>query len=162
VAEIVRRNLPAEGEASEEEYNWVNRSYFPDKIDQVSIYRTVPDDTWVATEAAWSPRCGPDYLRQEINKKTPKYAEAKNKSDQTWLLLVTNAQGLASHVHLSDSAFAQAYATPYERVFVIASFSKVYELQRKMPTYMVAPNADDYEFVEQRAPAPTKPGLPGS
>jgi hypothetical protein len=130
LAEIVRRNLPAEGQTTEEEYNYRNRSYFPDKIDRVAIYRTVPDGSWVAHEAMWNPDCGADYLQREIDAKTIRYSEAKKKCEEVWLLLVTNAQGLASHVCLSDAAFGSIYTTPYERAFVITFFNKLHELCR--------------------------------
>lgn len=134
LAEIVRRNIPRPGEAMEEEYEYTNRDYFPEQIHLVTVSRTIDDDTWVAPEAAWNPRCESDYLQTAVSSKSDRYVACKQHCDEGWLLLVTDALGfLASYVDFADEALTATYTTPFDRLFLIHRFTNLHELRRKNP-----------------------------
>jgi len=133
LADIVRRNLPADGARSEEDYTWDNRSYFPEKIDKVMISRLFPcDTTWHGQEAAWGGGCDAVQVQGRIDAKSVRHDHVRKQCDESWLLLVTDStSGLASHLQLTPDAQAHCYATPFERVFVTESFfTRLHELRR--------------------------------
>jgi hypothetical protein len=134
LADIVRRNLPADGARSEEDYTWDNRSYFPEKIDKVMISRLFPcDTTWHGREAAWGGNCDAVQIQARIDAKNVRYDHVRTQCDESWLLLVTDStSGLASHLQLTPDAQAHCYATPFERVFVTELFfTRLHELRRR-------------------------------
>jgi hypothetical protein len=143
LADIVRRNLPADGARSEEDYTWDNRAYFPEKIDKVMISRLFPcDTTWHGREAAWGGSCDAVQVQARIDAKNARYDHMRRQCDASWLLLVTDSTtGLASHLQLTPEAQAHCYATPFARVFVTELFfTRVHELrltdkQEQNPTH---------------------------
>ena len=136
ICELAIRNLPGPNSSGEEFYEWTNRTYFPEVVNNIRVHRldeitvshfNAPGSTWVA------PLARADVERALLSK-NPKYSTYRKRCDEAWLIINADI-GLMSTWFQFDSATVDAqFETDFERVFVFRHFgSKLHELTVRKP-----------------------------
>jgi hypothetical protein len=132
LCQLVERNLPAPNSSKKEEYDWVNRSHFPEPILEVSVHRldvitktffSVPGATWVSTLSNTD-------IQRALAPKEPKYPTYRLKCDQAWLVINADIGPMSTWFEFDASVPLLPLRTQFERVFVLRHFgSRLLELQ---------------------------------
>ncbi len=131
LAEVAIRNLPEPDSRKEEEYNWINRSCFPEQLVAVTCHRYASMDasTWSTPAAAFLAKLSPAELQAELDRKADKGGLYRKKCTKVWLALCTYGEGLSSMVELTEDAIPHAYESPFDRAFFFRWPRQVYELR---------------------------------
>jgi hypothetical protein len=130
LADLAVRNLPEPESRREEEYNWLNRSYFSEQLIAVSCYRysSMETSTWSTPAAAFLPKLSPAELQAELDRKADKLNLYRKKCLRVWLAVCTYGEGLSSIVELSEDAIPHRYQCEFDRAFFFRWPRQVYEL----------------------------------
>jgi hypothetical protein len=131
IADLGERNIPLEGGSQTEEYNWMNRAYFPDTIDCVMVFRSkaLTKSTWSAPSVGFLPELNPTQVALKIADKEQRLTDYLRACDRAWLVLMSNGDMLASVVDLGDEAKEASYPTRFSRVFWFKWPDHAYELK---------------------------------
>ncbi|QSA97701.1 hypothetical protein [Methylococcus sp. EFPC2] len=131
VAKIAERNLPGSNQSRSESYDWVNRAYFPEVLDTVTVHRldqitenffSSPGSTWVIPLAASD-------IERALSAKNPKYSVYRAKCDQAWLVINADISTMSTWYKFERSVIAGRFKTPFDRVFLLRHFaSELHEL----------------------------------
>jgi hypothetical protein len=115
-----------------EDYDWLNRDVFGDKIHTVTVNRhpQVTWNEWAAPEAMWIPEEGPELLQGRLAAKEASYPSCRAKCDEGWLLILSGASGLSSMVRLKPEALEHEYTTSFDRVFLFQDGRNILEMRR--------------------------------
>jgi len=130
LADVAMRNLPDPDSRKEEEYNWLNRSYFPEQLVAVTCYRygSMEASTWSTPAAAFLSKLSPAELQAELDRKADKVDLYRKKCAKVWLALCAYGEGLSSMIELSEHAIPHRYQSEFDRVFFFRWPRQVYEL----------------------------------
>ena len=136
ICELAIRNLPSPNSSSEEFYEWTNRAYFPDVVNNIRVHRldaitdthfNTPGSTWVA------PLAPPDIERALLSK-NPKYPTYRKRCDEAWLLINADIGSMSTWFQFDSESLASTFETDFERVFLFRHFgSKLHELTVRKP-----------------------------
>jgi hypothetical protein len=130
LADLAMRLMPDPGQRREEEYNCVNREYFPDAIDVITVSRPerLQRSIWSLPAAEELPPLLTSDIQARITAKNVRVPEYLRQCDRIWLVLCTCGEGLSSYAELSDEAIEATYQGQFTRVFVYKWPSTVQEL----------------------------------
>lgn len=131
---LVRRNLPEVGEKAEEQYNWLNREYFPEEIHSILLHRFdgQSENVWNARGGTFVPALRPDELAAIVAKKSSRVGAYRKNCDKVWLLIVANGLTLASIWTIEREVVAKVSRGPFDRAFVLHDLKRLYELEEAM------------------------------
>lgn len=131
---IVVRNLPTVDSSGNEKYDWVNRSYFPETFDTVSVHRltditqtffSCPGSTWIGPLTV-------DEVKRVLAAKEPKYAAYRNKCEEVWLVINADMLSMSTWFEIDEQRLMIPYLTKFDRLFLFLHFSnKVVELMTR-------------------------------
>lgn len=126
IVDIAQRNLPKREGRSEEKYDWVNREYFPEELDIVSVYRfdILTKAFFSAPDAAFVPDLQQKDVVRALASKEHKYARYRERASEAWLLINISGGLLSTMFDIPKETIGAAYRSPYERVFVLAHSSR--------------------------------------
>ena len=135
IVQIAVKNLPAPDTSVREEYDWVNRSYFPEIFDSITVHRlegmtvthfNCPGATWVASLSAAD-------IERVISAKESKYAAYRSRCDEAWLLINTDIASMSTWFEFNSAALVGSFETSFQRVFVMRHFGNVLRELRLKP-----------------------------
>jgi hypothetical protein len=130
LVELATRLTPDVGGRSEEEYDWLNRAYFPEQIAAVTIHR--PDvlrkSFWGIPSADYVHTLSRAEVQAEIDKKNGRINDYRLQCERVWLILCSRAEGLSSYLEFADDAITSSYRTSFDRVCLYVWPSAVYDL----------------------------------
>ena len=127
IARIAVKNLPASNTSVREEFDWVNRNYFPEVLNSVTVHRlegmttthfNCPGATWVATLSAAD-------IERVIAAKESKYTAYRIRCDEAWLLVNADIAPMSTWFEFDSAALTDSFETSFQRVFVMRHFGNV-------------------------------------
>lgn len=131
LCQLVRRNLPKPGFHNEEDYNWLNREWFPEEFDHIRVSRTssLARSFWSAPDDEYIPACAPALIQETIYKKARRFDAYAATLQECWLLIVADDFSLSGLFELAADTLVQEYTSPFTRVYLLrAMSSRVYRL----------------------------------
>jgi hypothetical protein len=130
VVNLALRHTPPVGGRSHEEYDWVNREYFPEQISAVMVFRPEArrESFWSTPSAGYLPKLSSVDVQAEIDGKDPRVSDYRRQCDRVWLVLCSHGEGLSSYVELAEEAYAHAYSTQFDRMLHYRWSKTVHEL----------------------------------
>lgn len=125
IADLTRRNIPPEGVLSEsEEYDWINRAYYPEVVDRIRVARFegLTESHFSVDGSAWAGPMGADQVRDVIQAKDASVNEYLRHCDEAWLVIVADNARLSSFFTDDAEVRAAVFATRFARVLVLRNF----------------------------------------
>jgi len=126
------KNLPEPNSSKSEEYDWINREYFPEQLLKVSVRRldaitrthfSSPGATWVATLADSD-------IKRALASKEPKYETYKMKCDEAWLVISADIGPMSTWFEYDVQKLSSSFNTQFDRLFLLRHFGcKLVELK---------------------------------
>lgn len=95
IAALAKRNIPPEGTlAKHEQYDWVNREYFPEEVDAIRVarYDGLMESFFGNAGSIWAEPLTLDAVRAVIETKDAKIDEYLCQCDEAWLVIVTDSR----------------------------------------------------------------------
>jgi hypothetical protein len=134
VFDIVVRLNPKTGESREEEYDWVNRAYFPEQIAAVRVARLegLNESEFGAPTGALLPTVSHTDLQTEIDGKESRLSDYRRVCDKAWLVMCLNGESLSSTLTIPDDTVGAAYRSAFDRVFVFNWPTTIYTLKVRL------------------------------
>jgi hypothetical protein len=127
---LTMRLMPNSGERREEEYNWINRDYFPEPLSLVRVHRAeqLRKSIWSTPSAEYLTQLSFSDIQSLIATKDARVPDYLKQCDRVWLVLCTCGEGLSSYVEFAEDAVQGVYQARFERVFAYKWSSAVREL----------------------------------
>lgn len=132
---LVIRNLPNPDSHATEEYDWINREWFPEEISQISVWRLsgLTSCDWTAPDAAFVPHCTIEMIQEVILKKAARFNAYTRLVQECWLLLVLDGFRLSGTFQLSEAVLSHHYQSPFVRLYILQVFNgEVIRLNRSV------------------------------
>lgn len=133
--------VPRIGESFEEQYDWVNRDYFPEHLHSLRIYRHAPlaEARFSAPDADYAPQLDAANVEHRLQSKNSRHRQYLRKCDEAWLVIGFNTDRLSTTFQISQVITDTVYETPFSRVFLLQLIAPhLFELKR---TYADSPDA---------------------
>lgn len=127
ITELAKRNIPPEGTLAKcEQYDWVNREYFPEEVDSIRVARFagLAESFFGTAGSAWAEPLTPDTLRAVIETKDGKIDEYLRQCDEVWLVIVTDSRTISTWFNSADQVKAAAFMTRFARVIILRNFGR--------------------------------------
>ena len=137
IADWVAGRIPESGGSFSEEYDWLNREYFPEELHQLRIYRyeSITRPRFSAPDADYVPELTTSDVRRVLDRKNPLYGAYLRRCQAAWLVINVNTSRLSMTFDTNDSVAATMYETPFDRVFIIQHVTPhLCELRRSRDT----------------------------
>ncbi len=131
LAQLVLKNMPDVGGTCQEEYDGINRSWFPDYFQLIRVhrFREAVTSSWGAPAADYVEALQPEHINWAISKKESRLDKYKQQVWPVWLLLVVEHSGLSSWFKSVESALTGTYSTRFERLLLLQWTSdRIHEL----------------------------------
>lgn len=128
---IVVRNLPGPNSSREEQYDWTNRSYFPEVLHTVSVHRldAITKSFFSCPGATWVGDLTPADVARALSSKESKYAAYRRQCEEAWLVINADLGSMSTWFEVDERSLLTPYQTNFDRLFVYLHFSaKVIEL----------------------------------
>lgn len=120
LAEVVEANLPEKNDSVQVEQTWRPSDPLPCQFHAVHIMRYVGVDRnfWFPPMTGAIPEVPIEYIRERVQSKENKLSEYRNRSDQTWLLMVVAGNRPSTFFDVAGSALEAVYETGFDRVYL--------------------------------------------
>ncbi|MDH0864386.1 hypothetical protein [Mitsuaria sp. GD03876] len=132
ISELAKRNVPPEGTiSSREQYDWVNRDYFPEEVDYIRVARFdgLTESFFGTTGSTWAEPMTSDIVGAIIDTKDANIVEYLRQCDEAWLVIVTDSGTMSTWFNSADQVETATFRTGFARVFILRNFgSKLIEL----------------------------------
>ena len=132
IATLAKRNIPPEGApVKSEEYDWINRKYFPEEVDYIRVARFdgLKESFFGTGGSTWVEPLKPDTVRAVIDTKDGKVDEYLRQCAEAWLVIVTDSRTMSTWFNGADEVKAAAFTTRFSRVIILRNFgSELIEL----------------------------------
>jgi hypothetical protein len=132
LAALVSRNIPPPGTSYEEEFDWVNRDWFPEELSYVRVARFDHRDwsLWQPASAGYVPDVTPELIQAAIERKAPDVEAHRASCDEAWLLIIADGFGISSTMTVTEACARHRYRSPFDKTFYFENFRKsAYELR---------------------------------
>ena len=137
IAALAGRNIPPEDTLAKcEQYDWVNREYFPEEVDYIRVARFngLTQSSFGTAGSTWAEPLTPDTVRAVIAAKDAKIDEYLRQCDEAWLLIITDSRTMSTWFNGADQVKAATFTTRFARVIILRNFgSELIELARARP-----------------------------
>lgn len=137
IAALAKRNIPPEGTpAKREQYDWVNRVYFPEEVDYIRVARFdgLTESSFGTAGSTWAEPLTPDTVRAVIDTKDGNIDEYLRQCAEAWLVIVTDSRTMSTWFNSADQVKAAAFTTRFARVIILRNFgSELIELTTARP-----------------------------
>lgn len=137
IAALAKRNIPPKGmPAKREQYDWVNREYFPEEVDYIRVARFegLTENFFGTAGSTWAEPLTPDTVRAVIDAKEGNIDEYLRRCAEVWLVIVTDGQTMSTWFNSADQVKAAAFTTRFARVIILRLFgSELIELTTARP-----------------------------
>lgn len=131
ICDLAVRNLPERNSSSEEFYEWTNRAYFPEIVNNIRVHRldaitethfNCPGATWVASLSRAD-------IDRALEAKEPKYSTYRKSCNEAWLVINADVRSMSTWFQFDSAPLSETFKTSFDRVFVLRHFGgKLYEL----------------------------------
>ena len=87
IDELVSNNVPELGQSYSEDYDWENRSYFPEEINHVGSWNfpSAPGPLFTSTSAVFVPTLKSDDIARALSSKESKLSRYRQRCNEVWL-----------------------------------------------------------------------------
>lgn len=137
IAALAKRNIPPEDTlAKYEQYDWVNREYFPEEVDYIRVARFdgLTESFFCASGSTWAEQLTPDTVRAVIDTKDGNIDEYLRQCAEAWLVIVTDSLTMSTWFSCTDQVNKTVFRTRFSRVIILRNFGgKVIELTTAPP-----------------------------
>lgn len=126
LAGLVSRRLPEAGQSYSEEYDWVNREWFPEELSYVRVVRFEHRDwsLWRASSAGFVPDVTPELIQAAIDRKVADISAHRATCDEAWLLIVADGFNISSTMSITEHSRLHRYRSPFDRTIYFDNFRK--------------------------------------
>lgn len=129
---LISNNIPKLNESYSEEYDWENRSYFPEEINIINIWH-IPHSDDHFFSSPWSssvPKLNEDDISRALILKELKLIRYRQTINEVWLLMCFDGGKLSTFFTHEEEVVKQTYKSSFDRVFLFSHIrSRVYELR---------------------------------
>ncbi|MFN8011131.1 MAG: hypothetical protein U0P81_06975 [Holophagaceae bacterium] len=136
LCEWVQRNIPAIGSSIGEGYDWFNRDYFPEEVDQLKAWNLpgLTESEFTAPSCSWVPELSRADIERAVASKEPKLPSYRKRCSEVWLLICCDCGGLSTLFDVPELALEEAFATRFDRLFLFRLLpNKLHELRSIVP-----------------------------
>jgi hypothetical protein len=127
IARIAIKNLPPACGSVREDYNWLNRDYFPERIHSVAVHRleAITRTHFNCPGAVWVPHLTTEDIERALEPKDEKYPAYRTRCTAAWLVVCADTTAMSTWFEFEPPALAATYRASFERVFVMRQFGNV-------------------------------------
>jgi hypothetical protein len=127
IASIAIKNLPPGYGSVREDYNWLNRDYFPERIHSVAVHRldAITRTHFNCPGAVWVPHLVTEDIERAIGPKGGKYSAYRTRCAEAWLVVCADTTTMSTWFEFEPPALCATYRAPFERVFVMRQFGSL-------------------------------------
>jgi hypothetical protein len=137
ISDIALRNIPLPNASTNESYDWVNRSYFPEVIDSISVHRldAITQTHFNCPGATMVPKLSRLDIERTLAAKEAKYSAYRQRCDEAWLLVNADIGSMSTWFDFNSNAIAGPFATSFDRVFIMRHLGQaLHELALSKPS----------------------------
>ena len=137
IDELVAKNVPPLGEPYSEDYDWENRSYFPEEVIHIGAWNLPNAKTpfFTSPSASFVPTLEADDVVRALALKESKLPSYRQSCDEAWLLVNFDVGQLSTFFEHDDEVFHRAYSSGFDRVFLFRQVrSEIHELKLVVPS----------------------------
>ncbi|MBM3340689.1 MAG: hypothetical protein FJY56_01030 [Betaproteobacteria bacterium] len=135
IATLVARNVPvADDQTVYEDYNWENRSYFPENVSRVSVGRFsgVTKTFFGCPGATFVPQLTREDIVRVLARKETKRTRYQSRCSELWLVVVADLAAMSTWFEFDSTVLDVEYSTGFDRVFLFRQFPQLaHELRRR-------------------------------
>lgn len=107
IAHIAIKNLPPVSGSVREDYNWLNRDYFPEAIHSIAVHRLDGMTThFTCPGAVWVQHLAAEDLKRAIEPKESKYSAYRKRCMDAWLLICADTTAMSTWFSFDSPALA--------------------------------------------------------
>jgi len=131
LANLISRNLPQAGEWYSEEYDWINREWFPEEVSHVRVARFGHRSwsLWRPSGVGFVPDVTPELVQAAIDRKATDIDNHRASCDEVWLLVIADGFSISTTMSVTQAAREHRYLSPFDKTIYFENFGKgVYEL----------------------------------
>ena len=123
--ELVLRNFPEADSRTEEEYDWLNRDWFPEEFLHVSVSRFsfLMESYWSSPDAEYAPNCSTDSIQERISEEASKFSAYASAFPECWLLVVADDFRLSGSFQFPQETLEHVYSSPFSQAYLLEPFS---------------------------------------
>ncbi|QDJ45576.1 hypothetical protein CBR71_06995 [Bordetella hinzii] len=124
---FVKQKLPEMGGRHEEEYDWINREYFPEQISHMSVTRlpSITKTFFGSSGATWLATLSEQDLARVVPDKDKRYEDYRSRCDEVWLIIDTNTgDSMSTWFEIEPEKLTTPIDTRFERVFIVNRFGR--------------------------------------
>lgn len=136
IANLVAKNVPPPGSSFREDYDWVNRDYFPEEVIHVGAWNLPGADApfFTSPSASFVPSLEPGDIERALDLKEPKLARYRQRCDELWLLVSCDGGQLSTFFEHEDDVVERTYRSGFNRAFLLRHVAgKLHELRLQAP-----------------------------
>ena len=113
---------PVRGARFEEDYDYLNRDYFPEEVTGLSIHVWPEgyDSSFSSPSASFIPNLEEKDIRRTLQLKESKVVRYREACDEVWLLVNSDFGPLSSFFERSEEVFNSDFVSTFDRVFFMA------------------------------------------
>jgi hypothetical protein len=125
IVHIVRRNMPASDESAREDYDWVNRSYFPENFIEISVHNlpVITHSFFNGPGATWLADVTREDIQRVLDAKEGKYAAYRKRCDEAWLVINCDGEFMSTWFDFDNADLAGPFRSVFDRVFLVRHFA---------------------------------------
>lgn len=127
IAALATRNIPPAGTlARREQYDWVNREYFPEEVEYIRVARFegLTESFFGTSGSTWAEPLTPDTVRAVIDTKDGNIDEYMRQCDEAWLVIVTDSRTMSTWFNSAEQVKVAAFVTRFTRVFILRNLGR--------------------------------------
>ena len=137
IASLAARNLPPEGTLARcEQYDWVNREYFPEEVDYIRVARFegLTESFFGTAGSTWADPLTPDNVRAVIDTKDGNINAYMRQCDDARLVIVIDSRTMSTWFNSAEQFKVTAFTTRFARVFILRHLGReIIELTTARP-----------------------------
>lgn len=137
IADLAKRNIPSEGTLTKcEQYEWVNREYFPEEVDYIRVahFDGLKESYFCTAGSTWAETLTPETVRAALETKDGHIDEYLRQCAEVWLMLVTDSPTMSTWFNCADQVKKPVFKTRFARVILLRNFGgEVIELAAASP-----------------------------
>lgn len=125
IAALATRNIPPEGTLSRrEQYDWVNREYFPEEVDYIRVARFegLTESFFGTAGSTWAEPLTPGAVHAVIDTKHGNIDEYLRQCNEVWLVIVTDSRTMSTWFNSAEQVKTETFRTSFSRVFILRNF----------------------------------------
>jgi len=119
-----------------EDYDWENRTYFPEEISHVSAWHVPGQEAplFQSGSSSFAATIQPTDIMRALALKEPKVAEYRKQANEVWLVVNYDTGQLSTHFEHEEATFSETYSSSFDRAFLFRQWgAELRELSLQRP-----------------------------